>query len=74
MDPAGRIEFGKTARLNGQVSRESVAQTADALLAADGVKNSWLDLLDGDQEVEAAVTKAVRDGIDTSEGEAIHSS
>ncbi|UNI16915.1 hypothetical protein JDV02_003303 [Purpureocillium takamizusanense] len=73
-DPAGRIEFGKTAHLKGQVSREAVAQTADALLAADGVKNSWLDLLDGDQEVEAAVTKAVRDGIDTSEGEAIHSS
>ncbi|KAJ6445047.1 NAD dependent epimerase/dehydratase [Purpureocillium lavendulum] len=72
-DPAGRIEFGKT-RLNGQVSRESVAQTADALLAADGVKNSWLDLLDGNEEVEAAVTKAVRDGVNAAEGEPIYTS
>lgn len=75
-EPAGKISFGKTSTvgLNSKVSREAVAQTADVLLATDGLKNTWLDLLDGDEEVESAVQKAVQDGVDSAEGEPIYQS
>ncbi|KJZ72265.1 hypothetical protein HIM_08306 [Hirsutella minnesotensis 3608] len=38
-EPAGKVELGKTAHVKGSVSRASVAETANALLGADGVKN-----------------------------------
>ncbi|KAK7429958.1 hypothetical protein QQZ08_003580 [Neonectria magnoliae] len=70
-DPAGKVILGKTEHIGSKpgVSRESVAQTASALLAAEGVKNTWLDLLDGNDEIETAVQKAVQDGINAAEGE-----
>ena len=71
-EPAGKIEFGKTAHVKDGVSRASVAETAAALLAADGVKTSWLDLVDGNEDVVTAVNKAVKDGVDSAEGEAIY--
>ncbi len=71
-DPAGNIEFGKTAHLKGTVPRETVAQVADALLGADGLKSGWYDLLAGDDKIDTAVSKAIKDGIDTAEGEAIY--
>ncbi|KAJ2963047.1 hypothetical protein NQ176_g10889 [Zarea fungicola] len=64
--------MGKIPHVKGNVPRESVAQVADALLAADGVKSGWFDLLEGDETVEAAVTQTVKDGVDTAEGEAIY--
>ncbi|PNY23202.1 Uncharacterized protein TCAP_06841 [Tolypocladium capitatum] len=73
-EPAGKIEFGKTAHVKGTASRATVAETAAALLAADGVKNSWLDLLDGSEDVVAAVNKAVKDGVDAAEGETVYAS
>ena len=51
-----------------------MAQTAAALLAADDVKTAWLDLLDGGDDVNAAVAKAVGDGVDAAEGEPVYSS
>lgn len=73
-EPAGKIELGKTANVKGSASRATVAETAAALLAADGVKTSWLDLLDGNEDVATAVNKAVKDGVDAAEGEAIYAS
>lgn len=60
--------------MKGNASRATVAATADALLAVDGIKNTWLDLLDGNDDVEAAVKKCVRDGVDAAEGEEIFGS
>ncbi|KAF4509181.1 hypothetical protein G6O67_005469 [Ophiocordyceps sinensis] len=71
-EPAGKVELGKTAHVKGSASRASVAETAAALLAADGVKNCWLDLLDGGDDVNTAVKRAVEAGIDASQGESVH--
>jgi hypothetical protein len=71
LELAGRVELGKTGSSRGRISRESVARVADLLLASEGVKNSWLDLLDGEEEVEDAVARVVREGVDAAEGEDI---
>ncbi|KAH6895633.1 hypothetical protein B0T10DRAFT_526790 [Thelonectria olida] len=74
LDPATKIELGKTKTIdNTGVSREAVAETASALLAAEGVKNTWLDLLDGDEDVQSAVDRVVREGVNAAEGEPIYS-
>lgn len=72
--PAAGVELGRTSHLAGQVSREAVAQAADALLAAEGVASGWLDLLDGSDEVGAAVARAVSGSVDAAEGEPIYAS
>lgn len=71
LTPAAKVELGKTKRSNGNVSRESVARVADALLASEGVKNSWVDLLDGEEGIEEAVHRVVREGVDAAEGEEV---
>lgn len=71
-EPAGKVVMGKIPHVKGNVPRESVAQVADALLAADGVHSGWYDLMEGDEAVEAAVSKVVKEGVDTAEGEAIY--
>ncbi|KAF1738747.1 UPF0659 protein [Beauveria bassiana] len=71
-DAAGNVVLGKIPHVQGKVPRESVARVADALLAADGVKSGWIDLLEGDESIKAAVDKAVKEGVDTAEGEAIY--
>ncbi|KAF4458448.1 NAD dependent epimerase dehydratase [Fusarium albosuccineum] len=73
-NPATKVELGKTnhVRTERGISREAVAEVASALLAAEGVKNTWLDLLDGEEEIGAAVERVVRDGVDAAEGEAIY--
>ncbi|KAK4139699.1 uncharacterized protein C8A04DRAFT_15641 [Dichotomopilus funicola] len=68
-EPAGKVELGRTASSKGKISREAVARVADVLLASEGVKNTWLDLLDGEEEVESAVKKAVDEGVNAVEGE-----
>ncbi|KID86472.1 NAD dependent epimerase/dehydratase family protein [Metarhizium guizhouense ARSEF 977] len=73
-EPAGKVELGKTAHVKGDVSRATVAATADALLAVDGVKNTWLDLQDGSEDLDAAVKRCIKDGVDTAEGEEIFTS
>ncbi|KAK9435612.1 NAD dependent epimerase/dehydratase [Metarhizium brunneum] len=73
-EPAGKVELGKTAHVNGDASRATVAATADALLAADGVKNTWLDLQGGSEDLDAAVKRCIKDGVDTAEGEEIFTS
>ncbi|GAB1317706.1 NAD dependent epimerase/dehydratase [Madurella fahalii] len=71
LEPAGKVELGKTKRSGGNVSRESVATVADMLLATEGVKNVWLDLLDGEEEPAQAVQRVVREGVNAAEGESI---
>lgn len=67
--PAGTVELGKTATSKGNVTRESVATVAAALLGADGVRNAWIDLLDGKEDVDAATRRVVEQGVDAAEGE-----
>jgi hypothetical protein len=71
LEPAGKVELGKTQHSTGKVSRESVAKVADLLLASEGVKNVWLDMLDGDEEPAQAVERVVREGVNAAEGEAV---
>ena len=69
LDPPRKVELGKTKGSRGKVGRETVARVADLLLAREGVKNTWLDLLDGEEDMEKAVERVVRDGVDAAEGE-----
>lgn len=73
-DPAGGVELGKTKTSRGKSSREGVAQVAAKLLEVDGIKNSWVDMLDGQEEVGAAVERVVREGVDACEDEDIYKS
>ena len=59
--------IGKTPS-RGSVTREDVARVAAALLARDDTKG-WYDLLQGEDEVDAAVEKLVKEGWDGIEGE-----
>jgi len=71
LEAAGGVELGRTKGSRGNASRESVARTADALLASEGLGNVWLDLLDGDEPIDKAVERVVRDGVDAAEGESL---
>jgi hypothetical protein len=71
LDPAGPVELGKTGHSRGNVSRETVARVADLLLASEGVGNTWLDLLDGEEDAEKAVERVVREGVNAAEGESV---
>jgi len=70
--PAGKVELGKTKKAGGSTSRATVAQVAELLFAADGLKSGWLDLLDGDEDPDKAVEAVIRDAIDTAEGEPVY--
>lgn len=74
LKPAGKVTLGKTPNVNGEVSRETVAKVADAFLAAEGVKNSWVDFYDGDDDIDQAVQSFISEGGDNAEGEQIYSS
>ncbi|KAK0391463.1 hypothetical protein NLU13_0964 [Sarocladium strictum] len=67
----GGIEVGKTKAVKGSVGREKVAKVADELLAAEGVRNSWIDLYDGDEDIHKGVQRVVSEGIDAAEGEPV---
>ncbi|KAK1752962.1 hypothetical protein QBC47DRAFT_387448 [Echria macrotheca] len=71
-EPAGGVELGKTKTSRGSSSRESVARVADALLAVEGVGNVWLDMLDGEEDVEEAVKRVVREKVNAAEGEEVY--
>jgi len=67
--PAGHVELGKTKTSRGNVSRASVADTIVSLLENQNVKTSWLDLLDGNDNVNASVERIASAGVDAAEGE-----
>ncbi|EXK40833.1 hypothetical protein FOMG_07568 [Fusarium oxysporum f. sp. melonis 26406] len=68
-EPAGKVEIGKTKTSRGNVSRASVADTIVSLLENQNVKSSWLDLLDGDHDVNVSVERIASTGLDAAEGE-----
>lgn len=63
----GKVELGKT-RAKGNVPREDVARVADELLARDNTRG-WADLLGGEENIEDAIDRVVKDKIDVVEGE-----
>ena len=65
----GKVLLGKTP-VGGRVSRADVADVAVRMLATDGIRG-WFDLLNGDEPVEAAVTRVVKEGFNGVEGEDI---
>lgn len=71
LEPAGKVELGKTRQSKGNVSRETVARVADLLLATEGVGNTWLDLLDGEEDMGKAVERVVKEGVNAAEGEGV---
>ncbi|KAH6657149.1 NAD dependent epimerase/dehydratase [Truncatella angustata] len=68
-EPAGKVELGRLKKARGTSSRASVAQLAALLLDAKDVKNVWLDMLDGDEDPEAAVQRVVKEGVNDAEEE-----
>lgn len=71
-EPAGGVELGKTKTSKGKASREGVAQVAAKLLEVDGIRNCWVDMLDGQEEVGAAVERVVSEGVNACEDEDIY--
>jgi nucleoside-diphosphate-sugar epimerase len=66
---SGKVQLGKTSG-SGQVSRADVADVAARLLDVEGA-NGWFDLLAGEEEVEMAVERVMREGVDSMEGEKV---
>jgi len=67
-EPAGeKVNLGKT-RARGKVSRGDVARVIEQLLVEE-MRSCWIDLLEGEETVEEAVRRVVRDGVDCVEGE-----
>jgi hypothetical protein len=67
----GGVEIGKTKNVKGNVGRKKVAKVADELLAANGVKNSWIDLYEGDEDIQKGVARVVSEGVNAVEGEPV---
>ncbi|KAI1089200.1 NAD(P)-binding protein [Rostrohypoxylon terebratum] len=69
LEPSGKVRFGKIPVAKGTSSRASVANLTALLLDAPNVKSCWLDMLDGDEDQEAAVKRVIDEGVDAAEGE-----
>lgn len=68
-EPATRkVELGITPKGRGSVTREDVAIVADSLLARADTEG-WIDLVNGEEGVEQAVERVVREKIDAVVGE-----
>ena len=63
----GKVLLGKTSS-RGKVTRADVASVA-ALLLEKNDRSRWIDLLNGDTAIDAAVERVIRDEIDCIEGE-----
>ncbi|KAJ5194125.1 Glycoside hydrolase family 28 [Penicillium cf. griseofulvum] len=67
--PATRkVELGITPKGRGSVTREDVAIVADLLLARADTEG-WIDLVNGEEEVEEAVERVAREKVDAVVGE-----
>ncbi|KXG54083.1 Glycoside hydrolase, family 28 [Penicillium griseofulvum] len=67
--PATRkVELGITPKGRGSVTREDVAIVADLLLARADTEG-WIDLVNGEEEVEGAVERVAREKVDAVVGE-----
>ncbi|KAH8662722.1 hypothetical protein BGZ61DRAFT_402506 [Ilyonectria robusta] len=68
-EPAGPIELGKTKTSRGNVSRASVVEVIVLLLEHKTGQTSWLDMLDGAEDIETAVERVVNNREDAAEEE-----
>lgn len=67
--PATRkVELGITPKGRGSVTREDVAIVADMLLGRADTEG-WIDLVNGEEGVEAAVERIAREKVDAVVGE-----
>ena len=62
----GTVTLGRTAA-RGNIPRYDVARAIVELLVNDNVRSCWLDLLEGEEEIETAVTKCAKEAVDCSE-------
>ena len=67
-DELGKVALGKTGS-RGNVARIDVARVAVELLDARDIKSVWLDLLQGQEDTDFAVDKALSEGVDAIDGE-----
>lgn len=67
----GGVEIGKTKNVKGNIGRKKVAIAADALLGAENIKTTWVDLYEGDEDIQKGVERVVREGISTVDGEPV---
>ncbi|KAI5301278.1 hypothetical protein KEM55_006595 [Ascosphaera atra] len=65
--PSGKVELGKITTF-GPVSREQVAIVMDKLLERNDTKG-WIDLIDGDEPIDQAIDRVVKDKVDAVDGE-----
>lgn len=63
----GKVSLGHT-KARGQVSRQDVAEVAVRLLERDDT-DGWYDLLEGEEPMQEAVERVVKEGIDCFQGE-----
>lgn len=47
----GGVEIGKMKNVKGNVGRKKVVKVVDEFLVVNGVKNSWIDLYEGDEDI-----------------------
>lgn len=65
--PAGGVTVGKI-NSRGDTNRATVAETVASILGTEGARG-WIDVLDGDEDVNVGVKRLVKEGIDNVEGE-----
>ncbi|KAI0142999.1 NAD(P)-binding protein [Xylariaceae sp. FL1272] len=68
MEPAGKVALGKIPIPEGLSSRDSLAAVIASMLEKD-VNSCWLDMLDGQEDLELALNKFVEEAVDCVEGE-----
>ncbi|KAL1798608.1 hypothetical protein ACET3X_002645 [Alternaria dauci] len=66
-EPAGKVKIGKIGA-GGKTSRATVAESVVSVLEHEGARG-WVDVIDGDEEIDDAVAKYVKEGQDAVEGE-----
>jgi hypothetical protein len=67
MDKPGGVIMGKIT-CRGQIPRGTVAEAIAIVLGTDGARG-WFDMLEGEEDVESAVKRVVKNGEDAVEGE-----
>lgn len=63
-----KVELGRVSAEGGSVSREDVAVVADRLLARDDTEG-WIDLVNGEEDVDQAAERVGKGKVDSVEGE-----
>ncbi|KAM5355329.1 hypothetical protein ACJ41O_001975 [Fusarium nematophilum] len=69
----GGVVMGQTKKARGMTTRATTARAAALLLEREGVKTRWLDVLDGEEDIETALERCVSEGTECAEGEPIYS-